>query len=105
MTENAKFRLKKQAIFCIICLRSTRYERYRNIRNEVIRKEMKGEVVDMSEFLDELERNKTLETAKRFYEETKNKTMAVQFVKCGLNVSMEEAQEIFDTEVMDVTFA
>lgn len=83
----------------------TKDERYRKIRNEVIKKEMKGEVISMSEFLDELERNNTLETAKRFYAETKNKEMAVQVLKCGLNVSLEEAQEIFDTEVMEIAFA
>jgi len=38
----------------------TKDERYRSIRNEVVKKEMKGEVISMSEFLDELEKIKRL---------------------------------------------
>lgn len=83
----------------------TKDERYRKIRNKVIKKEMKGEVISMGEFLDELERNKILETARSIYRGTKNKDTAIQVIEYGLNVSIEEAQEIFDTEVAGMTIA
>lgn len=83
----------------------TKDERYRKIRNKVIKKEMKGEVISMGEFLDELERNKIIETAGSIYRGTKNKDTAIQVIEYGLNVSTEEAQEIFDTEVAGMTIA
>ncbi len=69
----------------------TKDERYRNIRNEVIKKEMKGEVISMSEFLDELEKNKVIETAGSIYRGTRNKDTAIQVIEYGLKISTEEA--------------
>ncbi|MCM1046329.1 MAG: hypothetical protein NC417_12540 [Candidatus Gastranaerophilales bacterium] len=83
----------------------TKDERYRNIRNEVIKKEMKGEVISMSEFLDELEKNKTIEIAGSIYRGTRNKDTAIQVIEYGLKISTEEAQKIFDTEVLRVALA
>lgn len=83
----------------------TKDERYRNIRNEVIKKEAKGEVISMSEFLDELERNKIIETAKKMYQDDSNTTIAISVIKHGLDISTEEAQEVFETEVLGVALA
>ncbi len=46
---------------------------------------MKGEVISMSEFLVELD--------------------AISFIECGLNISAEEAGEIFETEVLGAALA
>jgi len=83
----------------------TKDERYRKIRNEVIKKEMRGERISMSEFLDELERNKIIETARKMYQKDNNSSNAILAIECGLDVSTTEAQEIFDTEVLGVTLA
>jgi len=83
----------------------TKDARYLNIRNGIIKKEKKGEVISMSEFLDELERNKTIEIAKKMYQRDKDVTHAVYAIECGLDVSAEEAQAIFDAEVLDVVLA
>ena len=72
---------------------------------EIIKKEMSGDVISMSEFLDELERNKTIETAGSIYRGTKNKDAAILVIEYGLKISTEEAQEIFDTEILGVALA
>ncbi|MCM1261121.1 MAG: hypothetical protein NC313_00260 [Butyrivibrio sp.] len=83
----------------------TKDERYRNIRNEVIKKDMKGEALSMSEFLDELEKNKVIETAGSIYRGTKNTDVAIQVIEYGLKISTEEAREIFETEILGVALA
>ncbi len=83
----------------------TKDVRYLNIRNKIIKKEMKGEAISMSEFLDELERNKIIETARKMYQGNNNVENTVYAIKCGLDISTEEAQEIFDTEVMGAALA
>ncbi len=83
----------------------TKDERYLKIRNEVIKKEMKGEVISMSEFLDELEKNKVIETVKKQYERKHNEEYAISFIECGLNISAEEARVIFETEVLGAALA
>ncbi len=80
----------------------TKDGRYRKIRNEVAKKEMKGEAISMSEFLDELERNKVIETAGSIYRGTGNKDTAIQVIEYGLEIRAEEAQEIFETEILGV---
>ncbi|MCM1540220.1 MAG: hypothetical protein NC121_03060 [Blautia sp.] len=59
----------------------------------------------MSEFLDELEKNKTIEIAGSIYRGTRNKDTAIQVIEYGLKISTEETQEIFDTEVLRVALA
>ncbi len=83
----------------------TKDERYLNIRNEIIKKEMKGEVISMSEFLDELERNKIIETARKMYQRDNNPSNSILAIECGLDVSTTEAQKIFDTEVLSAALA
>jgi len=83
----------------------TKDKRYLNIRNEVIKKEAKGEMISMSEFLDELERNKVIETARKMYQGNHNAENAVYAIECGLDISTAEAQEIFETEVLGVALA
>jgi len=83
----------------------TKDKRYLNIRNEVIKKEAKGEMISMSEFLDELERNKTIAIAKKMYQKDKNAENAVAIIECGLDISTAEAQNIFEREVLGVALA
>lgn len=80
----------------------TKDEHYLNIRNQIIKKEQKGEVIRMGDFFDQVERNKVIETARKMYQGNNNAENAVYAIKCGLDVSVEEAQEIFDMEVMGV---
>lgn len=80
----------------------TKDERYRNIRNEVIKKEAKGEVISMSEFLDELERNKIIETARKMYQDDKNITAVISVIRHGLDISADEAKKLFETEILGV---
>ena len=78
----------------------TKDKRYLSIRNGVIKKEAKGEVISMSEFLDELERNKIIETARKMYQRNNNAENAIYTIECGLDISTAEAHEIFETEVL-----
>ena len=66
---------------------------------------MKGEVISMSEFLDELERNKIIETARSLYKGTKNKDTAIQVIEYGLNLPTEGAQKIFESTILEMILA
>ena len=59
----------------------------------------------MGDFFDEVEKNKTIEIAGSIYKGTGNKDTAIQVIEYGLKISTEEAQEIFDTEVLGVALA
>ncbi len=83
----------------------TRDEHYLNIKKQIIKKEMKGEVIKMGDFFDQVERNKIIETVKKQYEKKHNDEYAISFIECGLNISTEEAKEIFETEVLGVALA
>lgn len=83
----------------------TKDEHYLNIRNQIIKKEQRGEVIRMGDFFDEVERNKTIEIAKKIYQKDRNTTNAVSIIECGLDISTAEAQEIFETEVLGVALA
>ncbi len=78
----------------------TKDKHYLNIRNQIVKKEQKGEVIRMGDFFDQVERNKTIEIAKKMYQRDKDVTHAIYAIECGLDVSAEEAQAIFDTEVL-----
>lgn len=80
----------------------TKDKHYLNIRNQIMKKEQKGEVIRMSDFFDQVERNKTIEIAKKMYEKDQNLSNAILAIECGLDISTEEAREIFDTEVLGV---
>lgn len=78
----------------------TRDEHYMNIRNQIVKKEMNGEVVRMGDFFDQVEENKIIETVKKQYEKKHNEEYAISFIECGLNISLEKAKEIFEMEVL-----
>lgn len=84
----------------------TKDERYLRIRNQIVKMELSGEVVSMKSYYEEMEkeakRNQTIETARAFYDETKDEANALCFIKCGLKVTMEEAREVFAKEVLGV---
>ncbi len=83
----------------------TKDEHYLNIRNQVVKKEQKGEVIRMGDFFDQVERNNTIAIAKKMYQKDKNAENAVAIIECGLDISNAEAQEIFETEILDVALA
>ncbi len=83
----------------------TKDEHYLNIRNQVVKKEQKGEVIRMGDFFDQVERNKVIETARKMYQGNNNAENAVYAIECGLDISNAEAQEIFETEVLGVALA
>ncbi len=83
----------------------TKDEHYLNIRNQVVEKEQKGEVIRMGDFFDQVERNKIIETARKMYQKNNNVENAVCVIECGLDISNAEAQEIFETEVLGVALA
>ncbi len=92
-------------IFLPLCQRTCWYCLILKIKNDcidaIVRKELNGEVVTMSGFLDELERNNTIQTARAIFEETEDERMTLYTIKCGLKVTMEEAKKVFDTEVTE----
>ncbi|MCM1193211.1 MAG: hypothetical protein NC123_08110 [Butyrivibrio sp.] len=59
----------------------------------------------MSSFYEEMDRKKVIETAIAILDETKDERMALYTIKCGLKVTMEEAQKVFDTEVAQAALA
>jgi len=83
----------------------TKDEHYLNIKKQIIKKEMKGEVIKMGDFFDQVERNKIIETARKMYQRENNPSNIILTIECGLDVSTEEAQEIFDTEVVRAALA
>lgn len=83
----------------------TKDEHYLNIRNQIIKKEQKGEVIKMGDFFDQVEKNKVIETAGSIYRGTRNRDTAIQVIEYGLKISTEEAQEIFETEILAVALA
>ena len=83
----------------------TKDTHYLDIRDQIIKKEQEGEVIRMGDFFDQVEKNKILETVKKQYEKKHNDEYAISFIECGLNVSPEEAREIFEAEVLGVALA
>ena len=83
----------------------TKDEHYLNIRNQIIKKDQKGEVIRMGDFFDQVEKNKVIETAGSIYRGTRNKDTAIQVIEYGLKISTKEAQEIFETEILGVALA
>lgn len=77
----------------------TKDEHYLDIRNQIVKRELSGEEINMGSFYDEMDRKRTIETARAIFDETKDERMALYAIKCGLKVTMEEAQKVFDTEV------
>lgn len=80
----------------------TKDEHYLNIRNQIVKKGQEEEVIRMGDFFDQVERNKIIETVKSQYARKHNDEYAISFIECGLNVSSDEAKEIFETEVLGV---
>lgn len=78
----------------------TKDEHYLNIRNKIVKKEMNGEVINMGDFFDQVEENKIIETVKKQYSQKHNEEYAISFIECGLNISLEEAKEIFEKEIL-----
>lgn len=78
----------------------TKDEHYLNIRNQIVKKEQRGEVIRMGDFFDQVERNNTIAIARKMYQGNGNAENAVYAIMCGLDISTEEAQEIFETEVL-----
>lgn len=44
--------------------------------------------------------NKIIETVKKQYSQKHNEEYAISFIECGLNISPEEAKEIFEKEIL-----
>lgn len=78
----------------------TKDDHYLNIRNKIVKKEMNGEVINMGDFFDQVEENKIIETVKKQYSQKHNEEYAISFIECGLNISPEEAKEIFEKEIL-----
>lgn len=79
----------------------TKEEHYLDIRNQIVKRGVSGEEINMGSFYDEMDRKRTIETARAIFDETKDERMALYAIKCGLKVTMEEAQKVFDTEVAE----
>ena len=54
----------------------------------------------MGDFFDQVEENKIIETVKKQYSQKHNEEYAISFIECGLNISPEEAKEIFEKEIL-----
>lgn len=65
--------------------------------------DFEGEMIKIGDFLDQVERNKIIETARKIYQKNNNVENAVCVIECGLDISIVEAQQIFETEVLGVT--
>lgn len=64
--------------------------------------DFEGEMIKIGDFLDQVERNKIIETARKIYQKNNNVENAVCVIECGLDISTVEAQQIFETEVLGV---
>ena len=80
----------------------TNDERYESIKNEMLIKEMEGDVVVMHEFLDKLERNTAIKMARNGIECGISEELIIKQLEKQLNISFEEAKEVFEKEVMQL---
>ena len=74
-------------------------ESYIATRNKIADMEKKGDVVTMGTLVDELERNKTIENAKSNIKLGATDDFVIKFLMMNLELSEEEAKEIFEEEV------
>ncbi|MBQ9608146.1 MAG: hypothetical protein IJV15_01715 [Lachnospiraceae bacterium] len=80
----------------------TNDERYESIKNEMLIKEMEGDVVVMHEFLDKLERKTAISMARNGIECGIDDATLIKLLQKQLNITNEEAKEIFEKEVIQL---
>lgn len=77
-------------------------KRFNDIRKRIIKESMEGVKITMGNFLDELERNKTVEIYKSFKKRgVVDDATLIDCLSENLNITKEEATEIFKKEVCE----
>lgn len=75
-------------------------EAYISIRNRIADMEKRGDVITMGTLVDEIERNTIIEAAKCNIKLGATDDFVIKFLMINLELSEEEAKEVFKEEVM-----
>lgn len=73
---------------------------YVEARNRIALLEKKGDVITMGTLVDELERNKIIDTAKKAFSKGRTSESVIEILVDGLDVNSEEAKIIFEREIL-----
>lgn len=76
--------------------------RYKEIRKRIHEKSMEGAKISMKEFLDELERNRTIADARTNLELGIDEELVIKFLMKSLSIDQAEATDIFNNKVKTV---